>query len=74
MLKGVMMRDSTERELMSEADYNMVDTEFKQTMNMGLTKLNKMKPMMLSALYSIKIYSIIEHRELIIVHFKLYFS
>ena len=57
MLKGVMMRDSTERELMSEADYNMVDAEFKQTMNMGLTKLNKMKPMMLSALYSIKIYS-----------------
>lgn len=57
ILKNVMMKDSTEKELMSDADYALVDAEFKQSMGMGLNKLNKMKPMMLSALYSIKTYS-----------------
>src|ERR1035437_11123778 len=51
MLKGVMMKDTTIKELLSETDYALVDNEYKQTMNMGLNKLNKMKPMMLSSMY-----------------------
>ena len=56
MLKGVMMKDTTIKELLSETDYALVDNEYKQTMNMGLNKLNKMKPMMLSSMYTLMVY------------------
>ena len=57
MMKGMMMKDSTEKQLMSEADYALVDAELKDVMKMGLNKLGKMKPMMVSTMYSLMIYS-----------------
>ena len=57
MMKGMMMKDSTEKQLMSEADYALVDAELKDVMKMGLNKLGKMKPMMVSTMYSMMIYS-----------------
>jgi len=57
MMKGMMMKDSTIKELVSEADYALVDAELKDVMKMGLNKLGKMKPMMVSTMYSMMIYS-----------------
>jgi len=56
MVKYAMMKDTTMKELISETDYALVDTEYKQTMNMGLNKLGKMKPMLLSTMYSLMLY------------------
>jgi len=56
MVKYAMMKDTTLKELISETDYAMVDTEYKQTMNMSLNKLGKMKPMLLSTMYSLMLY------------------
>ena len=57
MLKGVMMKDTTIKDLMNEGDYKMVETEFKLSMNMSLKTLGHMKPMMLSSMYSIMTYT-----------------
>lgn len=57
MIKGAMMKDSTIKELLSDSDYILVDNEFKQVMGMGMNKLGKMKPMLLSTLYSVMIYT-----------------
>jgi len=57
MLKGVMMKDSIVKDLMSKEDYILVDTEFKLLMNMGMNKLGKMKPMMLSSMFTILTYT-----------------
>jgi len=57
MMKGMMMKDSTIKELVSEADYALVDAELKDVMKMGLNKLGKMKPMMVSTMYSMMLYS-----------------
>ena len=57
MLKGVMMKDTTIKDLMSKEDYILVDNEFKLSMNMSLKTLGHMKPMMLSSLYTIMIYT-----------------
>jgi len=56
MVKYAMMKDTTLKELISGTDYVLVDTEYKQTMNMGLNKLGKMKPMLLSTMYSLMLY------------------
>ena len=57
MMKGMMMKDSTIKELVSEADYALVDAELKDVMKMGLNKLGKMKPMMVSTMYSLMLYT-----------------
>jgi uncharacterized protein len=57
MMKGMMMKDSTEKQLMSEADYALVDAELKDVMKMGMNKLGKIKPMMVSTMYSLMIYA-----------------
>jgi len=57
MLNGVMMKDTLLKDLMSQADYTLVDTEFKLLMNVGLDKLGNMKPMMLSSMYTIMTYT-----------------
>ena len=56
MLKGVMMKDTTIKELLNDSDYSLVDNEYKLTMNMGLNKLGKMKPMMLTSMYTLMVY------------------
>lgn len=57
LIKNVLMKDSTIMELVSEADYALVDKEFKQVMGKGLNKMGKFKPMMLSAMYEIFVYT-----------------
>jgi len=57
ILKGVMMKDTTIKDLMNEVDYKLVETEFKLSMNMSLKTLGHMKPMMLSSMYSIMTYT-----------------
>jgi len=57
MMKGVMMKDTTLKDLLSEADYTLVDNEFKDLMGIGLNKLGKMKPMMLSTMYALLTYT-----------------
>lgn len=57
MMKAVIMKDSTIKELLCDSDYVLVDNEFKQVMGKGLNKLGKIKPMALSAMYSVLIYN-----------------
>lgn len=57
MMKGVMMKDTTLKDLLSEADYTLVDNEFKKLMGISLNKLGKMKPMMLSTMYALLTYT-----------------
>jgi uncharacterized protein YbaP (TraB family) len=57
MLKAVMMKDSTMKQLLSDSDYFLVDKEFKQVMGKGLDKLGKMKPSMLSSVYTVFAYN-----------------
>ncbi|MFA5046026.1 MAG: TraB/GumN family protein [Paludibacter sp.] len=56
MMKAVMMKDTTMKELLSDSDYVLVDNELKKVVGMGLDKLGKMKPMMLSTMYSLMTY------------------
>ena len=56
MLKECMMKDTTLNDLLNAEDYMLVNDQFKQVVGMKLDKLRKMKPMMLSALYEVKLY------------------
>src|SRR5674476_457553 len=56
MMKAVMMKDTTMKELLSDSDYVLVDNELKEVVGVGLDKLGKMKPMMLSTIYSLMTY------------------
>lgn len=56
MMKAVMMKDTTMKELLSDSDYVLVDNGLKEVVGMGLDKLGKMKPMMLSTMYSLMTY------------------
>lgn len=56
MMKSAMMKDTTMKELLNDSDYILVDKGLKEVMGMGLNKLGKMKPLMLSAMYSVMIY------------------
>jgi len=60
-MKGIMMKDTTLKDLLSEADYTLVDNEFKELMGIGLNQLGKMKPMMLSTMYALLTYTKINH-------------
>ena len=57
MMKGMLMKDSTVTKLMSEADYALVDAELKEVMKMGLHKLDRLKPMMISTMYTLMVYT-----------------
>ena len=56
VMKVAIMKDSTFKQLLSADDYKMVDKELKEVVGMGLDKLGKMKPIMLSTLYEAKLY------------------
>ncbi|NDP21512.1 MAG: TraB/GumN family protein [Paludibacter sp.] len=56
MLKVAMMKDSTMKQLLNSEDYELVDNQLNQVVGMGLGKLGKIKPMMLSTLYEVKLY------------------
>ena len=56
MIKVAIMKDSTMHDLLNVEEYSLVDTQLKEVVEMGLDKLGKMKPMMISALYEVKLY------------------
>lgn len=53
IMQAGVMTDSTYQDLMSEEDYALVDNEFKSLMGVGLDQLGKLKPMMLSTMYTV---------------------
>ena len=55
-MKSAMMKDTTLNELLNDSDYVLVDKGLKEVVGMGLNKLGKMKPLVLSAMYSVMIY------------------
>ncbi|MGB4414096.1 MAG: TraB/GumN family protein [Paludibacter sp.] len=52
LMKAAIMKDTTLSDLISPEDYTLVDAEFKNVIGFGLKPLEKMKPMMLSTMYS----------------------
>lgn len=62
MLQGAMMKDKTIKDLLNDEDYLLVDNALKETVGTGLAKLGKMKPMMLSSMYSVMLY--LKHHQL----------
>ncbi|MDD2995880.1 MAG: TraB/GumN family protein [Paludibacter sp.] len=57
IMKGAMMKGQNIRDLISEEDYKLLDTEFKELLGIGLDKLGSFKPAMLSNLYSVSVYT-----------------
>lgn len=53
VMQAGMMNDSTYRDLLSEEDYALVDSELKGLMGVGLEQFDKMKPMMLYSMYTV---------------------
>lgn len=56
MLQAAIMKDSTISQLLSEEEYQLVDTRMKEVVGKGLDKMGKLKPAMLSSLYSVMLY------------------
>lgn len=56
IMKAAMMKDQTIADLISTDDYALVDAEFKAVLGYGLKPLEKMKPMMLSTMYTVMAY------------------
>lgn len=56
LVKAAIMKDTTMNQLLSKDDYQLVDTRFRELMGSGLNKLGKLKPVMLSTLYELKLY------------------
>lgn len=56
VMKAAMMKDQTIADLISAEDYALVDAEFKAVIGYGLKPLEKMKPMMLSSMYTVMAY------------------
>lgn len=56
LMQGAMMQEGTIKDLVSPEDYILLDNEFKQLLGAGMDQLGKMKPMMLSTLYTIMVY------------------
>lgn len=52
MLQAGMLTGTSMKELLSQEDYQLADTEFQQLMGAGLSQLGMMKPMLLETLYS----------------------
>ena len=56
LMQGAIMKEGTIKDLVSPEDYTLLDNEFKQLIGAGMDQLGKMKPMMLSTLYTIMVY------------------
>jgi uncharacterized protein len=51
IMSGAMMKDKKMKDLVSDSDYVLADSEFKALMGVGMDVLGGMKPMMLMTLY-----------------------
>ncbi|MBB3188584.1 TraB/GumN family protein [Microbacter margulisiae] len=57
MEEAEMMQDTTLKELLTPQDYAMVDYEFKNLMQVGLSQLGNVKPMLLDMMFSVMMYT-----------------
>jgi len=62
MMQAAVMKDKTMQDLLNEDDYQLVDKELKAVVGAGLNKFGKMKPMMLSSMYTVMLY--MQHHHL----------
>lgn len=69
LLQSALMKDTTMSQLLTKEEYLMVDAQMKEVVGKGLDKLGKLKPVMLSMLYSVmlfkKEYKLTKEAELI---------
>lgn len=56
MMKGSVMKGSTIKDLVSTSDYQLLDTEFKSVMGLGMNLLGTFKPMMLMTMHQAMLY------------------
>jgi len=56
MLKAAMMKDTTISQLVSAEDYDLIDTELKSVLGYGLKPLARMKPMLVTSMYTVMLY------------------
>jgi len=56
MLKGSMMKGKKIKDLVSAEDYELLDTEFKSLMGVGMNMLASFKPMMLMTMHQLTLY------------------
>jgi len=56
MMKGSVMKGSTIKDLVSATDYQLLDTEFKSVMGLGMSMLGSFKPMMLMTMHQAMLY------------------
>jgi len=56
LLKACMMKDSTIHDLITPAEYVLVDSCLKEVVGKGLNKLGRLKPIMLSTMYELMLY------------------
>lgn len=56
MLQAAIMKDSTMSQLLTEREYQLVDAQMKEVVGKGLDKMGKLKPVMLSMLYTVMLY------------------
>jgi len=56
MMKGSVMKGKTMKDLVSASDYQLLDTEFKSVMGLGMKMLGSFKPMMLMTMHEVMLY------------------
>lgn len=56
MLQAAIMKDSTMSQLLTKEEYQLVDAQMKEVVGKGLDKMGKLKPVMLSMLYTVMLY------------------
>lgn len=56
MMKGSVMKGTTIKDLVSASDYQLLDTEFKSVVGLGMGVLGTLKPMMLMTMHQAMLY------------------
>ena len=56
MMQGAVMKGKKMKDLVSASDYQLLDTEFKSVMGVGMSVLGSFKPMMLMSMHQLVLY------------------
>jgi len=56
MMQGSVMKGKKIKDLVSASDYQLLDTEFKSVMGLGMNMLGSFKPMMLMTMHQVMLY------------------
>ena len=56
MMQGAIMKGKKMKDLVSASDYQLLDTEFKSVMGVGMSVLGSFKPMMLMSMHQLVLY------------------